>query len=434
MSLLLKNGNVIDVHSGEVSRNSILIKNDRILQIGQFQDDADEVINLEGKYIIPGLIDMHCHIKEGFAHLFTAVGVTTVRNTAGNVIELRDLIQAPSHAPTPRVYSADRLIDGPPGLWGPTSPYSLNASDPNEAKSEVRRQIQEGAQFIKVYGLLSPEVMEAVTSEAHQHGVEVSCDLIHSTQVNALEAAKMGVKWFEHNSGFMQAMYPEWSPLSGAEVRDQIDLEHPNLDKIQEVCEEMLKYDAFLCPTTVVYDQANRYPKYWRSDERFINEALLNQWEQISQYADALKQQIGCQTEYIKAITKTYYDLGGTVVAGTDTPAGVWTYPGMALHRELELLVESGLSELQALQSATITAAQSINYDDLGVIAPGKVADLLVLDSHPLLNIKHAREIDSIIKGGKLYQQEELLNMNPDEQLIKNKLDTFIKDFEEQMN
>ncbi|RPF50673.1 amidohydrolase family protein [Aquisalibacillus elongatus] len=432
MSLLLKNGKVINVETGEVEESSILIQQDQIVNVGNLDEEADDVIDLDGKYVIPGLIDMHCHIKERFAHLFTAAGVTTVRNTAGNVMELRDMIEAPNNAQTPRIYSADRLIDGPPGLWGPTSPYSFNASEPDEARLEVQRQANAGAQFIKVYGWLSPEIMKVVVDESHKHGLEVSCDLIHSSKVNALQAAQMGVKWFEHNSGVIQAIYPGWFPSTDQDFL--IDWEQPDLEKLQEVCQQLLKHDVYMCPTTVVFDQANHASSHWNSDERFSDDSLRNIWDQMSQYKDELKDQLGIQTEYLKAITKTYYDLGGTIVAGTDTPGGVWTYPGMALHRELELLVESGLTPFQALQCATTTAARSINKDEIGVVSTGKIADLLVLNSNPLDDIRYTKDIDTIIKGGAVYNQEKLLNYKLDEDLSDQKLDAFIQEFEQSLS
>ncbi|WP_077602492.1 amidohydrolase family protein [Oceanobacillus sojae] len=111
----------------------------------------------------------------------------------------------------------------------------------------------------------------------------------------------------------------------------------------------------------------------------------------------------------MKDIAKTYFDLGGTVVAGTDTPGGFYTFPGMGLHRELEILVEIGLTESEALQAATIKAAGSIQLEDVGSINEGKIADLLLLNNNPLEDIKHTKDIHSIIKGGKQYRQEEIL-------------------------
>lgn len=133
MGYLLKNLSIVDVESEQVFLGSIEIQGQRVTQIFHHEVSSkkyDEVYNMQGKFVIPGLMDMHCHIKEGFAPHFVASGVTTVRNTAGNVIELDGLIHADKDAPTPRVYSADRMIDGPPGLWGPTSIANFVTEDP----------------------------------------------------------------------------------------------------------------------------------------------------------------------------------------------------------------------------------------------------------------------------------------------------------------
>src|SRR5699024_10029334 len=111
-------------------------------------------------------------------------------------------------APTPKVYSADRMIDGPPGLWGPTNYGNFVTDNPDEGRDEVKRQVEAGAKFIKIYGWISKEVMEAAVSEADKHGLEVSCDVIHSSNLNALNAANADVKYFEHASGINQAIQP----------------------------------------------------------------------------------------------------------------------------------------------------------------------------------------------------------------------------------
>ena len=122
--LLIKNGTIIDVESGVSFIGSIEVEGNRIKRIIKQNDElpvAIETVDANGKYIIPGLIDMHCHINERYAPHFVASGVTTVRNAAGNVNLLSNLIEMPDHAPTPRVYASDRMIDGTPGQWGPTS-------------------------------------------------------------------------------------------------------------------------------------------------------------------------------------------------------------------------------------------------------------------------------------------------------------------------
>lgn len=384
--------------------------------------DTYEVLDCEGKWIIPGLIDMHVHIKHNFSPLFTASGITTVRNTAGSVIELADLMIENPQTIHPRVISADRMIDGPPGLWGDTSPYNLNTDDENEARQEVRRQVKAGADFIKVYGGLKKNVMEAVVDEANKHNKEISCDLLHSTSVTAIDAANIGIQWNEHCSGVVQAIFPEWSMKAEQHVWDAIDWEHPDEEKIREVCAAMLGKGVILCPTMTIFDQINLLNDYWKSDHPVIrkimeNEGLMNQWNQMLGHQAGLKY-MGLQHAYTKKTAYIYHQMGGLVVTGTDTPAGIFTYPGMALHRELMLFVESGFTEIEALRAATINAARALKRDDLGCIRENTVADLVILNCNPLINIEHTREIDFVIKGGEKLQYETIFQhlMTPEQQ------------------
>lgn len=436
---LLKDATIIDVENERTFKGSIEIDNGIIKNIfmeeSMLPTELKTIIG-EGKYIIPGLIDMHCHIKDNFAVQFVASGVTTVRNTAGNVLQLKKLIESPIDAPTPRVYSADRMIDGPPGLWGPTSIANFVTDNPEEGKREVIRQKKAGAKFIKIYGLISKEVMKAVVTEADKQGLEVSCDLIHASQVNALDAAKVGVKWFEHASGFIQTLYPNWNTSADQEAWEQVNWDYPDKEEIKELCKEMLKYNVKLCPTLVILDQINLWPNYWHPGNAVANsfgeaDGLIDHWMTMGKkYENELKKQLGSQLEFVKEIAKTYADLGGTVVTGTDTPAGVWTLPGMSLHRELDLFVEIGFTEMEALQAATIKAADSIKLQDIGSIREGKIADLVILNENPLENIQHTKDIDKIIKGGRIYTQGEILEKIPSKEYLDKEDNKFMTEFE----
>lgn len=319
--LVLKNANVIDVETDSIVKKIITIENGIIIKIDsenneEIKENSDvTVLDLQGKWIIPGLIDMHVHIKEGFAPLFTASGVTTVRNTGGNINELKDLIQASMEAPTPRVISADRIIDGPPGLWGEPSPWNMNADNPQAARKEVRRQVEAGADFIKVYGWLPKETMLAVVEEANTYNKEVSCDLIYSNDVTAIDAAIMGIKWNEHASGIVQDMYSEWTMQSDDAVWDSIDWEQPDKEKIEAVCKVLIENKVIICPTMVLLDQVKLLENYWYPKNEVItkleeNEGLVNQWKYFLSQPDSLEK-IGRQATMNKTIAKAYYDLGG---------------------------------------------------------------------------------------------------------------------------
>ena len=140
--LLIKSGTIIDVENGVSFLGTIEVEGHKIKRVIGESDalpEGIETIDAKGKYIIPGLIDMHCHINERFAPHFVASGVTTIRNTAGNVLLLKNLIEKSDDAPAPRIYASDRMIDGTPGQWGSTSYGNLVTDDPEEARKEVRR-------------------------------------------------------------------------------------------------------------------------------------------------------------------------------------------------------------------------------------------------------------------------------------------------------
>ncbi|WP_432361011.1 amidohydrolase family protein [Sporosarcina sp. UB5] len=438
---IVKNGTIIDVEKGDSFIGSIEIKGTMITGIHRTNEtlpDGIPAIDASGKYIIPGMIDMHCHIRDNVAPHFLASGVTTVRNTAGNVLLIEDLIEAPVDAPTPRVFSADRMIDGEPGLWGPTSFGNLVTENPAEARREVRRQAEAGVKFIKLYGWANREVIQATVEEARKFDLEVSCDLIHSKKISALVAAELGVTWFEHASGFVQVLYPGWYPSADQAEWSHINWEEPDEKRIKELCEKMLQFNVKLCPTLVLIDQAKQHPDVWYPKNAVTNslekhDVLISHWQSMSEQAELIKQQLGNQYTITKLIAKTYFGLGGTVVAGTDTPALIWTFPGMALHRELELFHEMGMTEMETLQAATIHAARSINLENIGAIKERYIADLVILNENPLKAIHHTKEIHRVIKGGKVYSQEEILEHVQSDEEMEKRMAAFEKRWESGM-
>lgn len=265
--------------------------------------------------------------------------------------------------------------------------------------------MEAGADFIKVYGWLPKGVMEAVVEEAKIYNKEVSCDLVYSKDVTAIDAAKMGIQWNEHASGILQDMYPEWTMQADANVWNSIKWEQPDLERIEQVCKVLIENKVIICPTMVLLDQAKLLENYWYPNNEVTtkleeNDGLVNQWKYFLSHTASLES-LGRQATMNKAIAKVYFDLGGQIVAGTDTPAGIFTIPGMALHRELELFVEIGLTEIDALRAATINAARALKRPELGVIKEGAIADIVILDENPLVNIKYTQKINRVIKGGK---------------------------------
>jgi len=433
--LLIKNGTIIDVEQARIFKGAIEVRGKKIYKLipdGDQLPNNIEIFDASGKYIIPGLIDMHCHLHEGFAKHFVAAGVTTVRNTAGNIIFLNELREKYVDEPFPKIYGSDRMIDGWPGQWGETSYGNFVTDCPKAARKEVRRQANAGAYFIKLYGWIKEDVLIAATEEAKQLGLEVAIDLINSKDLTILDAAKAGVNWIEHASGFAQALYKGWNPMANQENWQTIDWENPDEGKIKDICAALLQSGVKLCPTMVLFDQTMKFPSYWSPQHPVINSINerafpLTYWQEQEELISIVQKNNAIINTLTKKVAKTYFDMGGVVVAGTDTPALLYTYPGMALHRELEIFVEIGFSEMEALQAATSHAAKAMKQTEIGSIKENAFADLLILSKNPLDDIKHTQEIDYIVQDGKFYRPKEILRELPSLEEANKTMNRFIE-------
>lgn len=436
--LLLRGGVLIDGVSRRPRENvAILIRSGRITAVGSPEElgvpDGAEVLDLTGKWVIPGLIDMHCHIKDFSAACFVATGVTTVRNTAGWLRELADLRTAPADAPTPRVFSAGRLIDGPPGVWpGGTSPGTFITDDEEQARAEVRRQAAAGVDLVKVYGMLTLPVMRAVVEEASAHGLRVSSDLTYQKHVTIRDAARMGVRWNEHATGFTQALWPGWKMSWKDEDWGPLPWDEGDSPELDRLCAEVAESGLILCPTLTLWDQAGRLPDYWWPDHPVA--AHLAAWPEMTAHYAAFPQsgQPGARRMglHAQAVARAYRRAGGTIVAGTDTPALAWNAPGLTLHRELQILVQNGWSPLEAIWAATSTAARTLDRSDLGVVAPGAAADLVILNGDPLADIANTLLTDRVVKGGKLYTPASAMASLPDMASVMAKYQRLMAEFQ----
>lgn len=435
--LLLRGATLIDGFSRRPKANAaILIHNGYITAVGspdEFGVPAEaETLDLTGKWVIPGLIDMHCHIKDVSANYFVAAGVTTVRNTAGWLRELADLRNAPADAPTPRVISAGRIIDGPPGCWpGGTAPGNFIADDPETARAEVRREAAEGADWIKVYGMLKLPVMRAVVEEASSLGLPVSCDLGYQKYLTIREAARMGIRTNEHATGFAQALYLGWKVSWENDDWGSAwnDGDSPELDQL---CEEVAESGMVLCPTMELWDQAAHLPDHWWPEHPVARalEGISETMQYYASFPQELRPGAYRMGQHSQAVARAYRRAGGTVVAGTDTPALSWNAPGLSLHREFQLLVQNGWSPLEAIWAATSTAARVLGRNDLGVIRPGAVADAVILDGDPLADVANTLLTDRVVKGGAVYTPETAMVGIPETKVFMQKYERLMAEYQ----
>jgi imidazolonepropionase-like amidohydrolase len=369
-----------------------------------------EVIDAAGKAVLPGLWDMHVHLgaTDGLLHL--EAGVTTVRDLANDADELartRKRFDAGEQV-GPRILMAG-FIDGRGPYQGPTKVFADNEA---EAKAAVDDYAKRGGYVqIKVYSSLKPELVPVIAKLAHEHGFRLSGHVPNG--MKAADFVRAGADEIQHmNMIFLNFIDVKdtRTPARFTEVgahAAEIDLASP---KVKELIKLLLEKKTVVDPTLVTFEgMLNDKPGqisqgYAAVADRFpaqVRRSFLYGGLQVppgmdpKRYEDSFKQMV--------KMTRVLYDAGVPIVAGTDA------LPGSSLHRELELYSEAGIPAPKVLQIATIGAARVMKKDkELGSIAPGKLADLIVVDGDPSKNVSDIRKVRVVIKDGVRYQVSEL--------------------------
>ena len=408
---------------------------DRISALGKtgtvvIPPDA-QVIAANGKFLIPGLWDMHTHIayihtyprsQDIFLPLFIAYGVTGIRDMGGDLaalIQLREEI-AGGQRVGPRIFASGPMLDGP----NPPFPQSIGVSTAAAGRQTVLSLKQQGADFIKVQSLIPRDAYFAVMQEATRSGLPVAGHL--PDQITAIEASDAGQRSMEHFIGWLKSSSTEEQDLiQTVSVFDFLQKKEPvqrvltthSAEKAKALFARLAQKNVWQCPTIVwmrglSHIDENTFPPDPRLD--YIPVSWVTAWHETKEERllkgrsagdiAAGKQYFQTMFELIKAV----HAAGVPFLAGTDTPAP-YVFPGSSLHEELALFVEAGLTPMEALQTATRNPAQYFDqHDTLGTIEVGKIADLVLLEANPLEDITNTRKIAAVVVAGKLFPQEAL--------------------------
>jgi imidazolonepropionase-like amidohydrolase len=349
--------------------------------------------------ILPGLIDLHAHVWDpGMLAMFLPAGVTSVRdlhNTFENLAIL-DTVTAPA----PRLFRAGPLIDG-----RQTWPGAVVARDVPAVIRAVDSVAARGVDFIKLYNGLSAEQVAAAAAQARRAGKRVTADLLNSP-VDALAAMDAGVEGFEHAGGFAQA----YRRMGG-------DPESFPLDSVMmdSLARAVVRHRAYIVPTLIV---AHQYASERRPSLAGVPLAdrvpdhVHAFWTRGDAAPASFKHVFDVHEQFAAHLTRRVAALGGRVGAGSDLP-NPYVTPGGALHQELELLVGAGLTPLQALRAATGGAADILRRDDLGVLAAGRRADVIVVAGNPATDIRATRDVRTVIRDGRVLEMDALLAAAP---------------------
>jgi imidazolonepropionase-like amidohydrolase len=436
--LAITHADVIDVTGGPTQRDyTVVISGDRITEIGNSSKirapKNAEVVDATGKFLIPGLWDMHVHPDgKDYLPLFIANGVTGIRVMWGDPEdhEWRKAIEAGGLI-GPRMIIASPLVDGPKPYWR----RSISVSSEAEARQVVIKAKQDGADFVKVYQFLPRDLYFAIADEAKKQGMPFAGHVPIS--VSAQEASSAGQKSFEHFVGILPACSSRSAELLKGQQDDlaegllskprfwgthvvesrQMMLDTYSPGKVAALCAVLKGNGTWQVPTLTLLRMFA-----YGDDPAFLKDARLKyvpirtraSWDPSAidgkhtpEDFAYMKKEFQKDLEVVGAMQKA----GVGILAGTDT-SNPFCFPGFSLHDELSLLVQAGLSPLEALQAATLNPARFQGKEkDLGTIDKGKIADLVLLDANPLDEIDNTKKIAAVVSAGKLYSRAALDQM-----------------------
>ena len=436
--LIISNTNVIDVIQGKtITGQDVIINGDMIQSIkphGESRLRSKNLINGEGKYLIPGLWDMHVHTGDAdiFFPLYVANGITGVRDTGGGLEQStgnlsvkfeklcgwRDEVLSGKRL-GPEMILAGSMIDGSPPVW----PGTISVTDSQSIYAAVQAQKKLGVDFIKVYHNLNLAQLTEVAQIAKEQHIRFAGHVPLSSPPleTLLYASNLGISSIEHLIQVQGAIADKIVPLNsykeaGFAARDvigQIDLE-----KEKKLYDTFIKNNTWLTPTVSIWwgvgqlDQ--EHEEVFENWLQYIPKYISNEWErnpfqdaQLIDHSPTDYETFREATLSMAKVAKRMYDSGVNIMAGSDS-ANPMIIPGYGLHKELELLVEGGFSPIEALRLATINPAKFLERIDIGQLASNFKADIIILDKNPLDDIKNTTLINGVILRGEYINREKL--------------------------
>ncbi len=456
----IENVNVVDPLEGLTKKVNVVIKGNKIYLIGKQGEfklsPNNKVIDGSNKYLIPGLWDSHVHfyfdrqLALYMPELFLSTGITSVRDTGGEFHYLDSIRQnALSNPKThPRVKIAGPLIDGKFNVYnGSVLPeLSIRTRNVSESIVETEKLVAKGVDFLKAYEMLSPEQFEAIAAIAKRENlrlaghVPLSMEITHaiSLGLNSLEHIKnLELEAVRNSDSLLQErrkMLENKLLLSGRELRGNIHqsqkqfaVDNIAADVYQKILDTIKKYGSYQVPTLSIYKvpiyKIFREP-FWRKSFELLPESTREQWKKnVKGSNDIINPSQKKFSDWIQKTTGAMAKAKIPLMAGTDTPLGYLT-PGFSLHYELELMVESGMSELEAITAATLQPAKYFRMQDsLGLVKKDYIADLILLNQNPLEDIANTKDIFAVIKDGNFIDKYSLGQIQKDiskELLISN--------------
>ena len=397
------NVNVVPMDSERVLRNqTVLVRDGRILRVGPASSvgipGGAMAIDGQGKYLMPGLAEMHGHIPppnqpvtyiENVLFMYVANGITTVRGMLGQEgqLELR------------RKANANEIISPTLYLAGPSFSGGSIAS-PEQAEARVRQQVEEGWDLLKVHPGLTLEEFDAMANTANELGIRFGGHV--PADVGLAHAIEMGQETFDHIDGYIQFIEGEASPVSD--------------EKIAEVVAMTKESGTWVVPTMVLWETLyglsdinwlrnlpelkymprNTVDSWIRTHEQRLNSPNLN--------VTASQHRINNRMRLLQALNEG----GARILMGTDAPQQ-FSVPGFSIHVELQRMVEAGMTPYEIYQTGTTNVGEYFKEQDtFGLVAEGHRADLMLVNANPLENVSNIQQPAGIMVRGQWLSAEAI--------------------------
>lgn len=434
--LVLKNATIVDVVNGKLLEGrTVVITGNKITSISKKPVAVNRAteINATGKYLIPGLWDMHIHSlwKERIPYIFPlliANGVTGIRDMASDM-SFDDIFRIRREIETGKMTGprlgcfTGKILDGPPR---PDTILFTYPADTNAAKNIVRSHKEQGACFIKVYNMLSKDIYLSIAAESKRSSIPFAGHVPFS--ITAAEASNAGQRSIEHLSDILISVSSDEpvlrKELESSNSRNAIQSSKKRMEvnfaavkkykkeKVLALSSVFVHNETWQCPTLRSIQVVSTHADlaFLANDARlkYFPKSIIENWKRVLLLritGDSIQ-----RANFFNQTLKLVADMqaaGVKMLAGTDFPMS-----GFGLHDELILMTEAGLSPLEALQTATINPAIFLGREkETGTVQEGKLADLVLLDANPLEDIGNIKKIYTVVSNGKLLERSNLDSM-----------------------
>ncbi len=400
-TVVFRDVNVISMTSPKVEKKTVVVSDGKI---GSILDEGamvklpegSTVVDGSGKYLMPGLAEMHGHIPPPNAPggllsdvlaLYLANGITTVRGMLGHngQLNLREW------AKTGKIVSPNLYVAGP-------SFNGQSINSPQEAIDKVKQQKEEGWDLLKIHPGLTREEYDAMAKTAKKEGIRFAGHVPES--VGLLHAIEMGHETFDHIDGYTEYLNADKGPVDEK--------------KLASIVKKSKAAGVWIVPTSALWavlynatplDTLQKYPEL-----KYVPENAVATWSKM--YQDRSKQIPAEVSKNIAAnrtkILRALHEGGVKILMGTDAPQQ-FSVPGFSLHRELLFMRDAGMSNYEILKSGTVNVGQYFaKQDSFGTIESGKRADLVLLNANPLDDITNVSKIDGVMVNGRWFSRSDL--------------------------